>query len=280
MRIGISNLAWDPVQDSLVSDLLGVCRIACIDIAPGKYFPDLQNASDTEILAVGEFWKAFGIDIVGMQALLFGTHGLNLFGSSASQAAMLQHLAGVARVGRILNAKRLTFGSPRNRDRKGLSDEAARRQSVDFFCRLGDIAVQEGVLFCLEPNPPCYQCNFMTNSLDTLAIVKACNHPGIRMQLDLGAMIVNGEDFFDIIAAIAPYTSHVHLSEPNLVPIGSTDVDHVSFASAIRKYLSDSVLTIEMLTPATEDRLSILRRSIEFAVSVYCNERTIDFACV
>ncbi|MGC8000720.1 sugar phosphate isomerase/epimerase, partial [Salmonella enterica] len=71
-----------------------------------------------------------------MQSLLFGTTGLNLF--SDEDGVMLTRLAGVCRTGRLLGARALTFGSPKNRDRSGLDDEAVRRVATDFFRRLGD----------------------------------------------------------------------------------------------------------------------------------------------
>jgi hypothetical protein len=53
-----------------------------------------------------------------MQALLFGTTGLNVFGDNKSQEAMLEHLRAVCRIGAGLGATKLVFGSPKNRDRR------------------------------------------------------------------------------------------------------------------------------------------------------------------
>jgi sugar phosphate isomerase/epimerase len=101
-----------------------------------------------------------------MQALLFGTRGLNLFGDAATRNAMLVHLDAVCRIGAGLGATRLVFGSPKNRDRTGLSDAQAETLAIDFFRRLGDIAGNHRVQVCLEPNPPCYGANFMITSAE------------------------------------------------------------------------------------------------------------------
>ena len=68
-----------------------------------------------------------------MQSLLFGTSGLNLFGTSEVQQAMLRHLTAICRIGAGLGATRLVFGSPKNRDRTGLTDKAALEIAVPFF---------------------------------------------------------------------------------------------------------------------------------------------------
>ena len=46
------------------------------------------------------------------------------------------------------------------------------RRRLNFFRRLGDIAQEHDVILCLEPNPICYQANFMTNSLETVEVVR------------------------------------------------------------------------------------------------------------
>ncbi|MDO8812773.1 MAG: hypothetical protein Q7J38_12205, partial [Gallionella sp.] len=82
MRIAISNIAWDVAEDEAVAVLLNKYGIDMIDVAPGKYFPDPRIAGSFEISRVREWWRMRGIALAGMQALLFGTTGLNLFGSN------------------------------------------------------------------------------------------------------------------------------------------------------------------------------------------------------
>jgi hypothetical protein len=113
MRLAISNIAWDVSEDLAVAKHLNKFDIDAIDIAPGKYFPDPTDAKDADIESVRRWWAEHGIEITGMQALLFGTTGLNVFGDSQSQAAMLTHLTAVCRIGAGLGATRLVFGSPK-----------------------------------------------------------------------------------------------------------------------------------------------------------------------
>ena len=126
-----------------------------------------------------------------MQALLFGTTGLNVFGESKRQDAMLEHLRAVCRIGAGLGSTRLVFGSPKNRDRSGLNDSQALEQAVSFFRRLGNAAQEHGVIICLEPNPTQYGANFMTTSDETAFVVAAVDHEAIRMQFDTGALTIH-----------------------------------------------------------------------------------------
>jgi sugar phosphate isomerase/epimerase len=269
MRLAISNIAWDTVHDEAMAALLQRHGVDAIDIAPSKYFPRVAEAQAGDITAVRAWWADRGIEITGMQALLFGTTGLNVFGEPAVQRALLQHLGEVCRIGGVLGAPRLVFGSPRNRDRSGLTDEATREIATDFFRQLGDIAAAQDVIVCLEPNPTRYGANFMTHSAETAAVVRAVNHPAIRMQFDAGALTMNGESPAQVLATCAGLIGHVHASEPDLLPLGDGSTDHGAMAAALRQYLPAHTVCIEMLSAKGEAPLASIDRAVAAAVLHY-----------
>ncbi len=269
MRIAISNIAWDVAEDEKILKLLQRFGVNSIDIAPGKYFPTPANASEQDIIQVRDWWATRGITITGMQALLFGTSGLNIFGTEESRSAMLKHLSAVCRIGSGLGATRLVFGSPKNRDRSGLDDKQVLDVAIPFFRALGDIALSYNVVICLEPNPTCYGANFMTDSTQTANIVKLVDHPAIKMQLDTGALQINGEDVLNVLQEYSSLIGHVHASEPNLVTLGDGGTDHAYVASAIKRYLIDPVVTIEMLGTKDEAQVISIERALDFVTRHY-----------
>lgn len=269
MRISISNIAWDPSQDNDVCVLLQKHHIDAIDIAPGKYFPDPKNASDKNIASVRQFWESKGISLAGMQSLLFGTQGLNIFSDKAVQQKMLEHLRAVIHVAAVLGIKPLVFGSPKNRDRQNLSDEESRLIAYDFFMQLGDIALNEGVIICLEPNPECYGANFMTSSAETINMVRMIGHPAIKMQLDTGAIAINHESVIQVIKGNEDIIGHIHLSEPNLIPLGRDNVEHAKVAAELNRLLPCRVATIEMLMPKNESPLAAIDEALSFVTRYY-----------
>ena len=269
MRIAISNIAWDPAEDADVAELLQDQGIDAIDVAPGKYFPDPAAATDADIAAVRRWWGGRGIAITGMQALLFGTTGLNMFGQPEVQEAMLHHLAAVCRIGAGLGATRLVFGSPKNRDRSALGDDQTVAVAIAFFRRLGDIAHRHGVIICLEPNPPRYGANFMTTSAETALIVEQVAHPAVRMQLDTGALTINGEDPRAVVQNHAGLIGHIHASEPDLVPLGDGGADHARAGESLMRFLPDHLVSIEMLATASEPHLASVRRALGVAQRHY-----------
>ncbi|MCU1716338.1 sugar phosphate isomerase/epimerase family protein [Pseudomonas sp. 5P_3.1_Bac2] len=269
MRLAISNIAWDTTEDEAVAALLQRFAVDAIDIAPGKYFPEPAKATNGDITQVKDWWAERGIEITGMQALLFGTTGLNVFGSIESQAALLTHLAAICRIGAGLGATRVVFGSPKNRDRSGLSDSRALDMAISFFRQLGDIAQACGVIICLEPNPACYGANFMTTNAETADVVKRVAHMSIRMQLDTGALTINGENPLVVLNDCAPLIGHVHASEPDLLPLGDGGTEHGQMAAALRQYLPMHVVTIEMVATKDESHVVSIERALQVATQHY-----------
>ena len=204
-----------------------------------------------------------------MHALLFGTTGLNVFGDSKSQEAMLEHLRAVCRIGAGLGATRLVFGSPKNRDRSGLSDAQTLEQAVSFFRRLGNTAQEHGVIVCLEPNPTRYGANFMTTSDETVNVVAAVGHEYIRMQFDTGALTINGESPEDVLERNARLIGHVHASEPDLVPLGGGGTDHQLMHKALSQHLPEHLVSIEMVATKEEPHLQSIERALVCAVECY-----------
>lgn len=272
MRLAISNIAWNTSEDEDIAKLLKRNSVDAIDIAPGKYFPVPAKATDEEIARVKRWWAEHGIEITGMQALLFGTVGLNVFGSPEVQDAMLQHLTAVCRIGAGVGATRLVFGSPKNRDRNGFSDDQVMAIVIPFFRRLGDIAQSYGVVICLEPNPSCYGANFMTTSAETVDVVRQVAHAAIRMQLDTGALMINGENPAAVLQNCAMLIGHIHASEPNLVPLGDGGTDHANVAECLKSILPDYIVSIEMLATQNEPHLVSVERALGVAIRHYRNE--------
>lgn len=269
MRIAISNIAWEPSEDEAVADLLNVFGIDAIDVAPSKYFPVPQEATDSDIQRIRQWWLERGIEITGMQSLLFGTTGLNVFGDVDSRRAMLDHLDSVCRIGAGLGATRVVFGSPRNRDKMNLLPEQVDEISVEFFRQLGEVAQAHGITVCLEPNPARYGCNFMTRTDETAHVVRQVAHGAIQMQLDIGALCINGEQPSRIVAEYASLIGHIHASEPDLVPLGDGGSDHRDAAEAIAAGLPDHVVSVEMVATRDEPHLTAIERALQVATTHY-----------
>jgi len=250
MNLSISNIAWSLGNDSSVASLMQKYGIGSLDVAPSKYF-NVEDYTSSQVIDVRKVWEDRGINIVGMQSLLFNSPQFNVFNRS-THAKMLDRLNSVCEIGSLLGATKLTFGSPSNRDRTWITDDEVTELSTEFFQMLGNIAGSLGVTICLEPNPVCYGANFMTTTHEAAQVVYMVDHPNIKLQLDLGACDINGENVVDIINVYEKIIEHVHISTPGLSPEFLDDESHITRAIALKKF---DFVTIEML--AKDDMLAI-----------------------
>jgi D-psicose/D-tagatose/L-ribulose 3-epimerase len=247
LKVSVSNIAWDPSFDKEMADFFRNNNINAIDIAPSKYFSSNMNPSDSDVLKVRTFWEKQGIELIGMQSLLFGTIGFNVFSNKLIQQNMLDHLTKVAKIAQALGIKNLVFGSPKNRDASVVSKDLVGQIAHSFFNKLGEIGLKNNVIFCIEPNPPSYGCNFITNSLSAYEMVKAINHPSIKMQLDTGTIATNNEDFKVEVPIYVQEVGHIHLSTTDLKPIFTDKKRLTPIVNTIKKNFDNNFVTIEML---------------------------------
>lgn len=267
MNISISNIAWHPSEDEKVAKLLNKYNVNQIDIAPGKYFTTIETVQ-ADAKRVKHFWNSHGINVVGMQSLLFGTSGLNVFGSETTREATIDHLSYICKIAEIVGVDKLTFGSPKNRNREGLSDKETMRMATELFRIVGTHAEFYNVTLCLEPNPTIYGANFMTTTQETIDVVRAVNHPNIKLQLDLGAVTCNEENLKDIVSKNYDIIGHIHISEPHLITIGDIGTPHVEYAKILKQYLPGRTATIEMLTDG-ENNLREIETALQRVCAIY-----------
>lgn len=244
--LSISNIAWDIKQDDLVGNLLKNLDVKYIDIAPSKYILNFYKVSKKEIEGVREKWRSYGIEIYGLQSLLYGLYNLNLFSSDCDRKEMLSHLERVCYISEILGARFLTFGSPKNRLTKGQDKKEVLEIALAFFYELGEIAKKRNVQICLEPNPREYGANFLTTTKSTSDFIKELNHPNIKLQFDSGTSILNKEDDFGYLNP--EEIGHVHASNPYLSSINKGNGSEIISKIKELRIPRDKVVTIEMLS--------------------------------
>ena len=180
------------------------------------------------------------------------------------------------------------FGSPANRNRAGLTDAEAWARALEFFGRLAEVAADAGVTICLEGVHPHYGANFMTDTASSLRMARALNHPSVGIVLDTAVVQLNGEDIEVLLAEGAAWVRHIHASEKDLVPLGQPAgarqpgvqsgvqsgvppghlpeaVDHATMAAAIRRWVPDRVVCVEILARGNDLHFANIEQSLAFA---------------
>src|SRR5258706_10362252 len=125
MKLSISNIAWRAEDDQAVYALLRELKIDTIEVAPTRIVPNWDMATAETARAFGAQLKDEGLRCSSLQSLLYGLPALNLFGSDETRRDLARQLDRVANFGAAMGARAFVFGSPKNRDRGGRSDNEA-----------------------------------------------------------------------------------------------------------------------------------------------------------
>lgn len=265
MKLAISNIAWPAEMDDTILPLLQN-QVAAVEIAPTRLWPDWQF-DEIAIAAWRQTLQHHGLVCSSLQALVYGRPNLQLFGPPEARAALVTHLKRVAKLAAKLGAKPMVFGAPKQRDRGNLSEAAAFAAAVEVFAEVGDYCDQQGVCLCIEPNPPQYGCNFVTNSQQGAELVRSVNSPGFRLHLDAAGMHLAGEETARALESTADVLEHIHVSEPNLSDFAAPQVNHAQVAAGLKAIGWNKWVSIEMA--ASTDPIASVKQAIETVTQQY-----------
>jgi D-psicose/D-tagatose/L-ribulose 3-epimerase len=269
MKLAISNIAWNKEEEKDIVPLLKKYEIPAIEIAPTMIWSEPTKASAQSINQYRKFWNNEGIDIVSTQALLFGHPELKIFEDETTRKKTLLYIEKMIQVCSMLGVQDVIFGSPANRDKGNLQAQTALEIAEEFFYKIGEIAQAHNIYFCIEPIPEEYGTNFINNSNEGMALVKKVNHPYFKLHLDSAALTIANEDYQKAINNSFPYLRHIHISERNLLPIGSTDVDHATIAKVLNDLRFNHWLSIEMRRKENESNREVVEETLKYVTAIY-----------
>lgn len=268
MKLSMSNIAWAPEERLEAYAILAGAGFTGLEIAPALFFheaedpfvPDTASARRARVEAADA-----GLVVVSMQSLLFGVAGAALFEGPEARTVFEKGMRRAIALAERFGIPNLVFGSPaQRRVPEGMAMEQALAEAAEVFRKLGDTAAEAGTRIAIEANPAAYGTNFCTTLDEALAFVDLVDHPAVVPHLDLGAMHMNG-DFAGVPArlpALAPRLSHVHVSEPHLVPAPAAAAPLVPVLEALAAAGYARAVSIEMKRPAeglVEVRRAVLR---------------------
>lgn len=268
MKLAASNIAWPATERDAAYKLLHEKGITGLEIAPALFLNESNDPfcpTDDEVARAMDAAENAGLCLVSMQSLLFGASNVALFEGEARLEAFVQSMRKAILLAGRLSIPNLVFGSPKQRNiPDGLSYAEAEHLALDVFRKLGDMAGSVGTKLGMEPNPTAYGTNFLNRVEDAFAFVEKVNHPHITLILDIGALHLNN-DFDEVeimVQKAAKKISHVHFSEPYLVPAPSSADEAKRVMNIMADINYEGWLSIEMKM-ADNNSLTNLEKSLD-----------------
>ncbi|MCL2364493.1 MAG: sugar phosphate isomerase/epimerase [Defluviitaleaceae bacterium] len=268
MKLSVSNIAWRGENDLEMYQYLADSGITGLEIAPTRIFPvnpydDLNSAA----AFASKLKENFGLVVSSMQAIWYGLTE-NIFDGENERNHLLEYTKKAIRFAHAIECKNIVFGCPRNRAYP--EGKADYMQTVyDFFNKIGEYALALDTCIALEPNPVIYNTNFINTSAEAVAFCKAINCPGIKVNLDFGTILANGESIAEI-AQDMDWVNHIHLSEPHLVPILERE-EHIAMRDVLLcKQNTQCDMPYVSIEMANTNHIKDVQDAIKYVRRVFC----------
>jgi sugar phosphate isomerase/epimerase len=269
MRITISDIAWDIKEELKIVKIMNKYLIKGVEIAPTKIWKNPTAESKETIKTYKSFWKKNGIEITSMQSVLFERPDLNIFSNSSQRLELLKYLEKIMKIGNLLGAQVIVFGSPKNRNIEKINPKDVLKIAEDFFYKIGKLSQSNNIFFCIEPSAKQYGTNFINNTTEAINLIKKVNHPNFRLHLDSGVMEINNENYNKSINLGYPYLKHFHVSEINLLPIESSNKKHKEISIILNNLNYNKWISIEMKGNNNFSNLKTVDNVLKFVSSTY-----------
>lgn len=257
MKLSISNIAWGSADDAEMLPFLRDAVFSGLEIAPTRIFPENPYGRLDEAAAWScRLARDYGLEVPSLQSMWYG-RGERMFGTPEERNALLDYTRRAIVFAETVGCRNLVFGNPKNRDTDNPASVAG--VAAGFFREIGDFAAARHTVVALEPNPAIYNTRFMNTTAEAVEMARLADSPGIKVNVDFGAMIANGESVA-CLAGIPEYINHVHISEPFLAPIERRD-GHRELFRVLRDMDYAGYVSVEMAARASLDHV---KRIVEY----------------
>ena len=265
MKLGISNIAWKKENDIKIYNLMKQQGYCGLEIAPTRIF--LENPYDKLDQCQkwrDELYSEYHFEVPSIQSIWFGRTE-NLFASEADRDTLLDYTKKAIDFASRIKCNNLVFGCPKNRNvPENLNRDLADEIATAFFRQIAEYALLKGTVIALEANPPIYNTNYINNTMEAVKIIRRVGSEGMKLNLDVGTMIQNGE-CVDEVESFIELINHVHISEPGLAAIKNRKL-HERLARILELRGYDKFISIEM---GLQSNLAVIKDSMVYVKEIF-----------
>jgi sugar phosphate isomerase/epimerase len=268
MRPAISNIALPPYKHIAELAVLRDLELEGLEVAPSRVWRDTwKGLSSDDVERYRHDVEAAGLRVIGLHSLFFDHPELGLFKPGAAREATIEFLVHLSTLCRDLGGHTLIYGGGRKRGNIALKE--AFEEAIDVFGEVCQRIEGHGTCYCFEPLG-LDSTDFINSAFESLEIVKAVDHPCLKVQLDAKALIANAEAVPETFNAVAGHLVHYHANEPDLGPLGTSGaVDHAAFGRMLQDIGYDGYVSIEQRMIDETDPLAGIRQSAQHLKECY-----------
>ena len=162
----------------------------------------------------------------------------------------------------------MVWGSPQQRSlEEGWDYEEAFQRAADLLRPAAEHCATHGITIAMEPLAPS-ETNFLNTAEETVRLLKAVDHPNLRLHLDVKAMSSEEKGLGELVRDNQEVLAHYHANDPNLLGPGMGEVDHTPAAAALHEIGYEGWVSVEVFKyePSPDE---IARCSMDYLQKVY-----------
>ncbi len=192
-----------------------------------------QNVTDQQFKAMLPTIKAMPVPMYGCNLFIPGD--LKVVGPEVDEQAVLAYVEPVLKRAQAAGLTLITWGSGGSRSvPEGFSRVTATAQFIYMAKRVAAVAAKYDMILALE-NLNSTECNFITTLGEALAVVKAVDHPNLRLCVDVYHMLKEDEPA-TAIAGSKGYAVYCEVAEKEArTPPGVQGDDFTPYIAALKK---------------------------------------------
>jgi sugar phosphate isomerase/epimerase len=208
----------------------------------GKLFSPV-NVDDLKFEENLKHFKSMRTKIYALNIFMPGD--LKLVGPVVDEQAIIKYSTKVFERCKMADVKLIVWGSGgARRIPDGFDHSLARKQFIGIAAKLATLAAQYDVILALE-NLNSRETNFITTVAEASEIVKAVNHPKLRLCIDIYHMMVEQEPA-EVISQTQDLAAHCDIAElQGRKPPGTNREDFSAYLMALRKINYKGKIIIE-----------------------------------
>lgn len=245
MKLSVSNIAWNSQNDSSVYHMLNQFGYTGLEIAPTRIFAnEPYNHLDDAVSFKNMLLNHYHLEVSSIQSIWYGKND-QIFLSYESRKYLYSYTKKAILFAQALNCKNIVFGCPKNRNL--VREDDYYKIALPFFRSIADFAQQHQTVVSMEANPKIYHTNFINNNMDAVRFAREVNHPGLKVNLDIGTLLCNDENLDELMDNL-DFIHHIHISEPWLEKIIKRKI-HFQLKEYLADKLYDFYVSVEMKGP-------------------------------
>jgi sugar phosphate isomerase/epimerase len=270
MKFAISNISLKPIDHLNDIEALAEMGFQGLEVALSRVFAeDWNNPSSVQVDAYRNGIETMGLSIIGLHSLFWNHPEYTMFGDINVKNKTLDFLVNLSAVCRDLGGKSLIYGSQTARTKGQRTMGEANAEAADFFGLLCKRIEGHDTCFCLEPLES-KVADYVHSVLESQALVKSVNHPGLRVQIDAKAMAAANEIQLEIFKAVRNNLAHVHVNEPGFKVLGTSGfVDHKKIGACLKDIEYEGYVSIEQKMNDETNPLISIRKSARILMECY-----------